>query len=58
MATGIATGIVAILLQAYPPYTPDIVKVRLIEASQYLAADFPGYSLAMNLLRMTSQIHS
>jgi serine protease AprX len=58
MATGIASGMVAILLQAYPPYSPDTMKVRLIEASHYFAADFPGYSLAMKLLRMTRHIHS
>lgn len=58
MATGIASGIVAILLQAYPPYTPDTVKVRLSEASHYFAPNFPGYSLAMKLLKMTSHFHS
>ena len=58
MATGIASGLVAILLQAYPPYSPDTVKVRLIEASHYFAPDFPGYSLAMKLLQMTTKIHS
>jgi serine protease AprX len=58
MATGIASGIIALLLQAYPPYTPDIVKVRLIEASNYFAPNFPGYSLIMKLLEMTSHYHS
>ena len=56
MATGIASGLVAILLQAYPSYSPDVVKVRLIEASHYFAPDFPGYSLIMKLIQMTIQI--
>ncbi|WP_051428333.1 S8 family peptidase [Bacillus sp. J33] len=52
MATGVASGIVALLLQASPPYTPDLVKVRLIEASRYFAPDFAGYSILTTLFNM------
>lgn len=58
MATGIASGVIALFLQAYPNYTPDTVKVRLIEATRYFAPDFPGYSLITTLLKLMTHYHS
>ncbi|USK41245.1 S8 family peptidase [Cytobacillus firmus] len=53
MAAGVASGAVALLLQAYPPLTPDVIKVRMIEASRYFAPDFSGYSILTTLFNMT-----
>jgi serine protease AprX len=58
MATVIASGIIALLLQACPPYTSDKTKVRLIKASNYFSLNFPGYSFIIKLLNMTSHYHS
>ncbi|MCU9614550.1 S8 family peptidase [Caldibacillus lycopersici] len=58
MATGIASGIVALMLQASPPYTPDIVKVRLMESSKFLTPPFVGYSLVTSLFNMTRNYNS
>ncbi|WP_052345863.1 S8 family peptidase [Paucisalibacillus sp. EB02] len=57
MATGMVSGIVALLLQASPPYTPDTVKVRLMESSKFLTPQFTGYSLVTSLFNMTRNYH-
>ncbi|WP_096271127.1 S8 family peptidase [Paucisalibacillus globulus] len=57
MATGIVSGIVALLLQASPPYTPDTVKVRLMESSKFLTPQFTGYSFVTSLFNMTRNYH-
>jgi serine protease AprX len=57
MATGLASGISAQLLQAYPTLTPDILKLRLIEASVFFTSDYAGYSIvatALQLIRRTT----
>ncbi|MFC7373105.1 S8 family peptidase [Fictibacillus iocasae] len=45
MASGVATGMLAQFLQAYPPLTPDVVKVRYVETTQFFANDTPGYAI-------------
>jgi serine protease AprX len=56
MATGLLSGMAAQVLQAYPTLTPDVLKVRLIETSQFFASNVEGYSLLMKLFNLTRNL--
>ncbi|MFC7373106.1 S8 family peptidase [Fictibacillus iocasae] len=58
MASGIATGMIAQFLQAYPQLTPDVAKVRYVESSQYFANDTPGYALQNRIFTLQDNIRS
>jgi serine protease AprX len=56
MATGLLSGMAAQVLQAYPTLTPDVLKVRLIETSQFFANGVEGYSLLTKLFNLTRSL--
>jgi serine protease AprX len=56
MATGLLSGMAAQVLQAYPTLTPDVLKVRLIETSQFFASNVEGYSLLIKLFNLTRNL--
>ncbi|MFC7373108.1 S8 family peptidase [Fictibacillus iocasae] len=56
VASGLLSGMAAQVLQAYPNFTPDILKIRYIETSTYFANDVPGYAIQTKILRLQADI--
>jgi len=55
MATPICAGAAAQILQAYPSFTPDQVKVLIKETAQYFQANVPGYLLVSRAVQLPVQ---
>lgn len=55
MATPICAGAAAQILQAYPVFTPDQVKVLLKETAQYFQANVPGYMQVSRAVQLPAQ---
>lgn len=52
MATGICSGAAAVILQAYPVLTPDLLKLYMIESLQILPSEQKGAVSLRQLLRL------
>lgn len=55
MATPICAGVCAQIIQAYPTFSPDQVKVLIKETAQFLQAGVPGFLLATRAIWLTLQ---
>ncbi|UOY91299.1 S8 family peptidase [Ectobacillus sp. JY-23] len=52
MATGICSGMAALILQAYPPFSPEKVKLTMLQSLQSFTSVREGYLLMQQIFKL------